>query len=160
MLIKYTGLLFRFLIKEPHEPGQIIHNNSQADYVWHRLGFFTSWTPSCSTTFFCFDLPTGLQDSIKAALCRSGTELQLTDPFAVHTVLVDEIVALYDQALWSLREQVRNLEKVWKAPMMLSSAVLMRCRTVHCRIIRSQTMKRCTSLLGIPSTLLKCFQWR
>ncbi|KAH9209899.1 hypothetical protein DL95DRAFT_308961, partial [Leptodontidium sp. 2 PMI_412] len=105
------GLLFRFLIKEPHEPGQIIHNNSRADYVWHRLGFFTSWTPSCSTTFFCFDLPTGLQDSIKAALCRSGTELQLTDPFAVHTVLVDEIVALYDQALWSLREQVRNLEK-------------------------------------------------
>ncbi|KAH6696618.1 hypothetical protein BKA61DRAFT_741568 [Leptodontidium sp. MPI-SDFR-AT-0119] len=91
------GLLFRFLVKELHEPGQFIYNASRADYVWHRLGFFTSWTPSSSTIFICFDLPTGLQDSLKAAL--------------LHTVLVGEIVALYDQALWSSREQVRNFEK-------------------------------------------------
>ncbi|KAH7312894.1 hypothetical protein BKA65DRAFT_484091 [Rhexocercosporidium sp. MPI-PUGE-AT-0058] len=39
------GLLFRFLIKEPHETGQIIHDYSGVDYVWHRLGFFTYWMP-------------------------------------------------------------------------------------------------------------------
>jgi hypothetical protein len=60
----------------------------------------------------CFDLPKPLKNSIKEAVMTKGMEIPLVDPFALHTVLVEEVVALFDHALWHWRDLVREIEKL------------------------------------------------
>jgi hypothetical protein len=80
-------------------------------YTWHKLGFFTSWCSSGKVAVFCFDLPHSLKDAITLSLGKAGSPA-LTDAFSVHTTLVEEVVALFDTALWQCRDLVRNIEKV------------------------------------------------
>jgi hypothetical protein len=112
---KRIGSFFRFLIKEPIKNlDNPINDERKADnlYTWHRLGFFTSWKPSNTSIVLCFDLPPSLKHSLSTFLMNPATRLHLDDPFAFHAVLTEEITAMYDKALWSWRDLVRDLEKV------------------------------------------------
>ncbi|KAF8850701.1 hypothetical protein BDZ45DRAFT_186193 [Acephala macrosclerotiorum] len=95
-------------IKEPIKPASALNNASNVclPYVWHRMGFYTMWTPSKSFVVLCFGLPPSLQHS----LSNLGL-LNLDDPFSFHTLLIEKIAALYDAALWSWRDLIRDLEK-------------------------------------------------
>jgi hypothetical protein len=53
-----------------------------------------------------------VKDSIVKAVMTNGMRIPLVDPFALHTVLIEEVVALFDQALWHCRDLVRKIEKV------------------------------------------------
>jgi hypothetical protein len=79
--------------------------------MWHKPGFFTSWRPSSTAVVLCFDLPPSLKDPLLAALINSAAKL-LDEPFAFHAILTEKLAAMYDSALWSWRDLVRDLEKV------------------------------------------------
>jgi hypothetical protein len=112
--INERGSFFRFLIKEVKFRG---HSNAEDvrkaefDYEWHKLGFFTDWLASGKLVALCFGLPDELKDSIMRSLRKSDTEMALKNPFALHAFLVEEIVALFDSALWHCRHLVRHVEK-------------------------------------------------
>src|ERR1700733_5954443 len=89
------GTFFRFLIKEAkiRKPANA-HDVRKAEfnYEWYKLGFFTDWHTSGKAIALCFGLPDTLRDSIKKAVMTNGMGMPLIDPFALHTVLVEEVV--------------------------------------------------------------------
>src|SRR5439155_16917682 len=108
-------MFFRFLIKEAkqNEPDNAEDVRKAAfGYQWYKFGFFTDWHPSGKVVALSFGLPDMLKDSITTALTTNGMGISLIDPFALHTTLVEEVVAFFDQALWHCRDLVRNIEKV------------------------------------------------
>ena len=114
-VVDHTGTMFRFLIKEPRDrsmdPIKDVSENT-ITYVWHTLGFFTSWMPLNGSVVFCFDLPPSLKDSLFVSFRDSTTPIRMDDPFAVHVVLLEEVISLFDHVLWSTRDLVRGIEKV------------------------------------------------
>jgi hypothetical protein len=108
-----TGSRFRFLVKQPDER-QPAFPNIGISYSWHRLGFSTHWNPSHSVVL-CFDLPTSFKSSLIAAVPASSDRLNLDNPISFHSVLMGEVAELYNTALWSWRDSIRDMEKVWIA---------------------------------------------
>ena len=112
-LISYTSF-FRFLIKEPSREEDITANQNEGDnasYRWHKAGFFTVWQCRKVSVILCFDLPQFLQDSISRSIISSGTTIRVEDPFAIHSIIVEEIAVLYNRAVWGWRDLVRGLEQ-------------------------------------------------
>jgi hypothetical protein len=114
--VKHTGSIGRFLIKEPAKrpvpPVNAVYSTN-ISYEWHKLRFFTSWRPSNNSVILCFDLPPSLRQSLSTSLKDPVYQLRLEDPFAFHSLLIEEVIVLYDDAVWSWRDLIRDLEKVW-----------------------------------------------
>jgi hypothetical protein len=109
------GTFFRFLIKEAKQrtPTNAHHvRKVEFAYDWYKLSFFTDWHTSGKVITLCFGLPDMVKDSIVKAVRTNGMKIPLVDPFALHAVLIEEVVALFDQALWHWRDLVRRIEKV------------------------------------------------
>ncbi|CZR68590.1 uncharacterized protein PAC_18489 [Phialocephala subalpina] len=98
---------FRFLVKEAIKPTPPLNHACpiKAYYVWHRLGFYTTWIPSKNALVLCFGLPLSLKRSLSDV-----AQLHIEDPFSFHTILIEKVIALYDIALWSWRDLVRDSE--------------------------------------------------
>jgi hypothetical protein len=109
------GTFFRFLIKDAKQQkptnAQDVRK-AEFGYDWHKLSFFTDWHASGPVITFCFGLPNMVKDSIMKAVRENGMRIPLVDPFTLHTILIEEVVALFDQALWRWRDLVRKIEKV------------------------------------------------
>lgn len=108
--LKSYSSFFRFLIKEPsaeQEPTA----DKKPSYHWHKAGFFTSWQSSNASVILCFDPPHSLQESLSRSVTSSGATLRAEDPFAVHPIIVEEIAALFNRAVWGWRDLVRGLER-------------------------------------------------
>jgi len=113
-VLETLNTFFRFLIKEPMNSETVWSKTVQkinTSYIWHRLGFFTSWRPTNFLIVLCFDLPPSIMSSISTFLLSPQNDLQLLEPFSVHTVLLEHVIKLYDIALWSFRDIIRDLEK-------------------------------------------------
>lgn len=102
---------FRFLVKETSEADKSFVT-SAIHYTWHKLGFFTFWRAQQGSIVLCFDLPALMKDSIRRSLLELNppSSFNLT-PFAMHTFVLEQIVALYNTALWSARDLVRKREQ-------------------------------------------------
>lgn len=48
---------------------------------------------------------------IKKGLSGQASQLSLSQPFAIHSVLLECIVILFDKAVWAWRDQVRHTEE-------------------------------------------------
>jgi hypothetical protein len=146
---EYIGSQFRFLAKQPTK-GRITRatavENTDITYVWHRLGFFTSWFPSGYLVVLCFDLPPSLKQQISTSLVDSTSQLQLGDPFVLHALLIEEIVVLYDSALWSCRNLIRHLEQVWIVALRVIRPVLNIPRIALHQTTHGQTIQQCMRL--------------
>jgi hypothetical protein len=138
------GTFFRFLIKETRQRKP---NNAQDvrkaefGYDWYKLSFFTDWHTSGKVIVLCFGLPDMMKDSIVKAVKKNGMSIPLVDPFTLHAVLIEDVVALFDQALWHWRDLVRRIEKVRVNSNRLSISAL--------TWLSEQDN-------GIPSTRLRC----
>ena len=106
-LIKLLGTWFRFLIKQIRRDSP----NTDAFYVWDKIGFFTYWLPDHHVVL-CFDLPSALQSRLQSALSSNPDKFRLNDPYSIHTFIVKEVSSLFDISVWSLRDLVRMVEKV------------------------------------------------
>lgn len=81
------------------------------------MGFFVHWEPPNSTTILCFDVPNNMKESVKSALLSNTDGLDLTDPYAVFGIIIYEVISLYNDSVWSLRNHICIVEAV--SPLLL-----------------------------------------
>lgn len=107
MLKTPLGTWFRCLVKEVFGDGDI-------KYKWHEMTFFTHWLPGHSM-FLCIGTPETLKTQLAASLAEGASSLDFSDPFSMHVPMMDRIIALYDRSVWSIRDVIRNREKVYRS---------------------------------------------
>lgn len=93
---------FRFIIKKV--------DPMQSSYFWSEMSFYTIWTADCSINL-CFDVPKISQKRLHQALASSGDPLDM-NVYANHTILLNEVLTMYDESVWALRDGVRQIETV------------------------------------------------
>ena len=94
---------FRYIIKKV--------DPKQTTYSWSEMSFFTRWTRASSVTL-CFDVPKTSQMRTHQALVSRQQRLDFRDIYAGHVIVLDEVLALFDESVWALRDEVRRIEKV------------------------------------------------
>lgn len=83
----------------------------QSSYSWAEMSFFTKWTPDFSLNF-CFDVPKSSQLRLRQALDSHEQTFAVGDLYASHVRILDEILILFDESVWGLRDGVRQVEMV------------------------------------------------
>jgi len=86
-------------------------SSSVPNYVWYEMTFYTH-VASDRTLMLCLDTPDELRLRLEIALSGSKQGLDLSDPFALHVPLIDEVVVLNDRSVWQVRDLIRTIEKV------------------------------------------------
>ena len=81
-------------------------------WEWFEMGFFVHWKPPRTTTVLCFDTPEKFQSLLGSALRRGGTNVDTADPYSLLSTLIDQVIALYDDSVWSMRNHVCAAEAV------------------------------------------------
>ena len=101
-----------FVKYEAH--GAQVHGPKTVEYGWRwfEMGFFVHWEPSHTTTIFCFDIPESHQILLQQSLSSKQAKLNHADPYSIFSVLVFDILALYDASVWSMRNHVCKWEAV------------------------------------------------
>ena len=74
------------------------------------MTFLTKWTPA-ATTVLCFDAPESFQKTIVNSL-EPLQQSELTDVYCLHAIILDAIIALFEETVWALRDEVWGIEKV------------------------------------------------
>jgi hypothetical protein len=100
-----------------------VNRNAQSGkhYRWYEMGFFTRWDHSGRCRVLCIDTPKELPSKLQKVLQKSPFDLK--DPFAMHGPLIDQIVKLYDDSVWAIRDPIRKIEKV-------SSSIILQRRNI------------------------------
>jgi hypothetical protein len=76
------------------------------------MAFFVHWTPPYSTTLLCFDLPRHMRVSFQSALSSSIDNTDLSDPYSMFSIVIYELLSLYNDSVWSLRNHICAVEAV------------------------------------------------
>ena len=103
-----TATWYRFLVKQVAARGSI----NQHSYEWYEMGFFTRWISPGEQIMFCFDIPQTLEDRLQTLFLSPSTTPKLPDIYSLHVIVIDEMVKLFDNSVWSLRDTVRLIELV------------------------------------------------
>ncbi|UPX11169.1 uncharacterized protein EKO05_0001791 [Ascochyta rabiei] len=82
----------------------------QFGWEWFEMGFFLSWKSSGPLTLICFDLPPQSQSSIQKVL--ESRTVNLTSPHSLLVFVADELLQLYDDSVWSIRNHISQGEAV------------------------------------------------
>lgn len=94
--------------------------DKKKEYYWPKLNVFSRWYKSPRhTAVIVFDPdklrdgvdPDTLRDNITRCLVSSLDPKELQDPFWIYPRLAEEVVRLQDEAVWSIRDRVRETEK-------------------------------------------------
>lgn len=97
---------YRFIVK--------MFDPMQSSYSWSEMSFYTTWNPEFTITL-CFDVPDASQTRLHRALASRQQSIDIRDIYASHVVLLDEILAMFDESVWALRDGVRRIELVFKS---------------------------------------------
>jgi hypothetical protein len=87
------------------------------------MGFVTCWNASGHLTLLCFDVPAKSQTVIQSVFCSQSVDT--TCPHAVFAVISDELLRLYDNSVWSIRNHISQWEAVGLALVIRLSTGLM-----------------------------------
>ena len=128
------GTWFRFLIKQLMAVG----DTSQHDYEWNNMAFFSTWNLSDGQAMFCFDVPRIFYDNLRAYLLSPSVIIDFQDIYSFHSLIVDEVIKLFDRSVWSIRDSVRKTEKVAPFSFLLRKSNL----TDHCLQNRLNTTRQ------------------
>ena len=71
--------------------------------------------PQRAHTLICFDAPQALYWQLRATIPTLQKEYQ-EHAYGLHVKVVEGLLELYDQAIWSLRDTVRDMEIVRAFP--------------------------------------------
>ena len=102
-MLTYADTWYRFIIKKVDSMG--------STYSWSEMSFYSTWTAGC-TISICFDVPKASQMRLFQNLSASAQQLDVTDAYASHGVILGEVLFMYDESIWGLRNGVRQIEKV------------------------------------------------
>jgi len=133
LILTVPAIFYRFLIKEPVKKKSTNYpnlNDFDSSYTWRKLAFFISWTPQGKIRVLCFDIPFSLQETIYSIIKGPDFQLTLQGPLDINNIMIEETVALFDRSVWSWRDVVRDLEKVYlHHPSNLRQPALTKVRT-------------------------------
>ncbi|KAK6502261.1 hypothetical protein TWF506_002844 [Arthrobotrys conoides] len=108
---------FRFLVKTvvqlKNETGGIkttAFGNPQYEYYWHKMGFFSTWSPKGHQSVLCLDCPPEFVVHIRNSLSSVGGESFQIDPYCFHPYIVGGVISIFDASIWALRDLVRMTE--------------------------------------------------
>ena len=104
ILTSTLDIWFRTLIK-------IASMNGKMSYKWHEMTFFCRWDAECSITL-CLGVDAAFQNHLQQALHDIWPDIQASRSFSLLIPLVEAIVTMYDRSVWSVRDIVRQAEKV------------------------------------------------
>lgn len=80
-------------------------------YNWHQMSLFTRWLPQTNQlVIVLFDASAYLKERIPEILSHPEID-NLADPFWVYSRLFTEVARLEDEAVWAMRDMVREKEK-------------------------------------------------
>lgn len=74
------------------------------------MGFFAYWTQSGSLTLLCFDLPAKSQSHIQSIIWSQ--DMSRSCPYAVFPQVLDALLWLYDDSVWTTRNYISQWEAV------------------------------------------------
>jgi len=96
---------------------QLVQNTgfNHEGYVWYQMGFFALQDAAGRTSVVCFDTPDRFRLQLLEDLNSSSRGFKEPDMHQLHTFLLDQILNLYDDSVWTLRDTVRNIERVSSA---------------------------------------------
>lgn len=95
---------FRVLVK-------MVCKTNMWSYKWHEMTFCTRWDAD-HISVLCIGTDHAFERLLQGSLDRMWKELPPTSPWSLHVLLLEVIMALHDQAVWSIRDVVRDVEKV------------------------------------------------
>ena len=87
-------------------------NVDRHEYEWYGMNFITTWISPTSRLMVCFDTPQSLFASLAKTVSSSSRTLDTAGIYALHIVMIDEVLKLFDTAVWSLRDTIREAELV------------------------------------------------
>ncbi|KAK6522068.1 hypothetical protein TWF281_002637 [Arthrobotrys megalospora] len=111
---------FRFLVKvvrlasehsKSTKPTALVHTPDSYDYVWHQMGFFSTWSPKGQRSILCLDCPPDIINHIHNSLVHTSGETFEVDPYCFHPHIVGGVVITFDTSIWLLRDLIRHTEK-------------------------------------------------
>src|SRR3954454_1228883 len=82
------------------------------DYAWHKMNIFTRWWPTGRNIIISFDTPPLLRMRFPTPLLEDLDSTSIHDPYWIHLRFLEELVALHDDSVWSIRNLVRQTELV------------------------------------------------
>jgi hypothetical protein len=91
-----------------------LHGEQSAPYGWrwHELGLYMRSDSDSGLDILCLGFPEQLQTSICSALEDGVQGLEASDPWAIISVILREILVLYTDSVWSLRNHICKCETV------------------------------------------------
>ncbi|KAF7558201.1 hypothetical protein G7Z17_g11 [Cylindrodendrum hubeiense] len=93
----------RFLVK-------LVDNKAQ--HQWYKLNIFVRWLAATQQTIvLMMDAPPALKAKMPVPLLETPSKQHLADPYWIYIQLIEEVVGLQDEAVWTTRTHVRNAEK-------------------------------------------------
>ena len=98
----------RYLLKKV-DPKAISNLHS---YTWCEMSFFALSTTPGRTTVICFDAPDHFRSRLFAALKSASQSLNEPDIYQLHAYVIEQVLILYDDSVWAIRDVVRNAENV------------------------------------------------
>jgi hypothetical protein len=124
------------------------------------MSFYTYCTGS-SAVAFCFNTPMVLQKNLVEAMnaaLRGGSSGDLMA--LLQCLIIAEVTKLYDVSIWTIRHEIRDIEKVGVSKNMLSAARLtgvgnFRNVLQQIQVIRHSIFPSFTTLPGTPFTPAK-----
>jgi hypothetical protein len=100
--------------------GGVKASQNQDDYQWYEMGFHLCVRPGGVAVAFCFETPSIFQENLRQALSATvRAKAQEDGMAALQCLIVEEVVKLYDVSIWTLRNEIRDIEKV-RLPVCLS----------------------------------------
>lgn len=125
----------RALVKQTYE----IVPKGQKDYIWLKHNIFIRWIAATNqTVMLFFDPKPAVKERLLASQLYQMERSACSDPYWIHTILLEELLELQDSAVWSIRNLVRQTEFIAVLP-----------------ALRSPTFSACTTSLATPSTCRK-----
>lgn len=78
------------------------------------MGFFAYWHQSGLITLLCFDVPIEAQADIQSLSSQNTADS--SSPYPVFLLVLDALLRLYDNSVWSIRNHTSRWEAVSLAP--------------------------------------------
>ncbi|KAH8589902.1 hypothetical protein B0O99DRAFT_745712 [Bisporella sp. PMI_857] len=98
---------FRFLIKQTFQNAP----EGQKDYLWYKFNVFTRWIASTNqNVLLVFDPRSAIKERLPHPLLDSLDASEFGDPYWIHSLFAEEVVRLQDEAVWGIRNLVRQIE--------------------------------------------------
>lgn len=95
---------FRLLAK-------VAYVNDGMHYKWHEMTFCYRWDYK-SIVVLCIGVDASFQNHLYQNLGHMWSEIQGSQPGSLLVPLIEVLVMIYDQSVWSIRDVIRHAEMV------------------------------------------------